>query len=145
MPLELPLHPVQQETLEQFWTTLRDVGFRLENPRPGLLVIHGLPEHLQTGAARDFLLELLNGQALNRNLSSAETMQQSLARNLEAIWSLMACKSAITAGQELDRSEALHLLDAWQHCPDKQFCPHGRPITIRLGTHELEKLFKRKG
>ncbi|TVQ98550.1 MAG: DNA mismatch repair endonuclease MutL [Desulfovibrionales bacterium] len=155
IPLELPLHPAQQEALEQLWAILPEIGFRLENPRPGLLLVHGLPEHMATGAARELLVELLNEQHAGQewsHLSALETKSdqisdaaQSLSRRLDPIWSLMACKSAVKAGQELDRSEALHLLDTWGNCPDRSFCPHGRPITVRLGGNELEKLFKRKG
>jgi DNA mismatch repair protein MutL len=57
----------------------------------------------------------------------------------------MACKTAVTAGQPLDRSEALQLLDAWLKCPDRSYCPHGRPIVVQFGPSELEKMFKRKG
>ncbi|WP_031388372.1 DNA mismatch repair endonuclease MutL [Desulfonatronum thiodismutans] len=155
IPLELSLHPAQQEALEQLWTTLPEIGFRLDNPRPGLLLVRGLPEHLATGAAKEFLLDLLNEQPADLDLGHDPDQAQktdpetdparSLSRKLDPIWSLMACKSAITAGQELDRSEALHLLDAWLNCMDRAFCPHGRPITVRLGVNELEKLFKRKG
>jgi DNA mismatch repair protein MutL len=155
VPLELPLHSAQQEALEQLWTTLPEIGFRLENPRPGLLLVRGLPEHMATGAAKEFLLDLLNEQPADLDLGHDPDQGQktdletdparSLSRKLDPIWFLMACKSAITAGQELDRSEALHLLDAWLSCPDRAFCPHGRPITVRLGANELEKLFKRKG
>jgi DNA mismatch repair protein MutL len=159
VPLELPLHPAQQEALEELWATLPEIGFRLENPRPGLLLVRGLPEHMATGAAREFLLDLLNEQPADLDLGHdpdqargqmQKTDQESdavraLSRKLDPIWSLMACKSAITAGQELDRSEALHLLDAWLQCPDRSFCPHGRPIAVPLGANELEKLFKRKG
>ncbi|WP_028572486.1 DNA mismatch repair endonuclease MutL [Desulfonatronum lacustre] len=153
--LELSLHPAQQESLEQLWTTLPEIGFRLENPRPGLLLVRGLPEHMATGAAKEFLLDLLNDQPVDLDLGRDQGQGQeanlkteaalSLSQKLEPIWHLMACKSAITAGQKLDRSEALHLLDAWLTCPDRSFCPHGRPITVRLGANELEKLFKRKG
>lgn len=146
VPLEVSLHPAQQETLEQLWTTLPVIGFRLENPRPGLLLIRGLPEHMATGTAREFLLELLN-----EPLTDCDPVPEpepdaagSLSRKLDPIWSLMACKTAITAGQKLDRSEALHLLEAWQACPDRSFCPHGRPISVTLGANELEKLFKRR-
>ena len=159
VPLEISLHPVQQETLEHLWATLPEIGFRLDNPRSGLLLVRGLPEHMATGAAKEFLLDLLNEQPADLDLGHDADQEQrqapktnqekdaarSLSRKLDPIWSLMACKSAITANQQLDRSEALHLLDAWLNCPDRSFCPHGRPITVRLGAHELEKLFKRTG
>lgn len=126
--LDLGLHPSQQDALQDLWPALTEAGFRLENPAPGRLVLLGVPEHMQPGQARDFLLDILNGQS----------------REQDALWVGMACKTAIKAGQHLDRSEALHLLDGWLACPDKSFCPHGRPVMVRLDTTELEKMFKRR-
>ncbi|GAB6059527.1 DNA mismatch repair endonuclease MutL [Desulfonatronum parangueonense] len=128
-PLELSLHPSQQERAEQLWATLHDLGFHLENPGPGRLIVHGVPEHMQPGTGQEFLRDLLDGRD----------------RDPDAVWSLMACKTAITAGQKLERSEALHLLDAWLQCPDRSFCPHGRPVMVRLENNDLEKMFKRRG
>lgn len=126
--LDLGLHPSQQEALQDLWPALTEAGFRLENPGPGRLAILAVPEHMQPGQARDFLLDILNGQS----------------REPEALWVGMACKTAIKAGQHLDPSEALHLLDGWLACPDKSFCPHGRPVMVRLDSTDLEKMFKRR-
>jgi DNA mismatch repair protein MutL len=60
------------------------------------------------------------------------------------MWALMACKSAIKAGQTLARDEALSLIEAWRASPDKDYCPHGRPVAVSWTMGELEKLFKRK-
>ena len=61
------------------------------------------------------------------------------------LWAVMACKSAIKAGDALTPDEALALLDAWNLLPDKDFCPHGRPVTVCWSVPDLEKLFKRRG
>ncbi len=128
-PLELGLHPAQQDRLEDLWTELSALGFQLATPRPGLVQIQGVPEHLEPRQAREFLSAALDGQAAD----------------METLWTMMACKTAIKAGQPLARSEALLLLETWLECPDRAFCPHGRPIMVRLGAAELEKMFKRRG
>jgi len=56
----------------------------------------------------------------------------------------MACKTAIKANQPLANDEALALLETWLDTPEKDYCPHGRPVVIRWNSADLEKLFKRK-
>ena len=63
---------------------------------------------------------------------------------MDARFASMACKSAIKAGENLGRDEALLLLRQWLATPDREYCPHGRPIVLRWDKPELEKLFKRR-
>lgn len=127
--LEIPLHPTQQDRLQDIWAQLSKLGFRLATLRPGLLEVQGIPEHLEPHQAREFLMDVLDDQA----------------EDLETMWTMMACKAALKAGQTLAISEALHLLEAWLECPDTSFCPHGRPIMLRLDRGDLERMFKRRG
>jgi DNA mismatch repair protein MutL len=57
---------------------------------------------------------------------------------------MMSCKTAIKAGQPLAVDEALALLDVWLRTPERDYCPHGRPVAVSWNPQELEKLFKRK-
>ncbi len=127
--LEISLHPAQQDRLRDLWAQFSELGFRLATPRPGLLEVCGVPEHLEPRQAREFLTEALDGRVAD----------------IEAMWTMMVCKTAIKAGQALAGSEALHLLEAWLECPDRSFCPHGRPIMLSLGRGDLERMFKRRG
>ena len=60
------------------------------------------------------------------------------------LWAVMACKADIKAGDVLTSDEALALIESWQAIPDRHFCPHGRPVSIRWGVGDLEKQFKRR-
>ena len=56
---------------------------------------------------------------------------------------MLACKSAIKAGDTLTGEEMIHLLaqlDATAH-PDR--CPHGRPTYIKLTKRDLARWFYR--
>lgn len=128
IPLEMSLHPSEFEVLENIWTDLLQLGFTLERPQPATLIIRAIPTTLETGKAMSYLRAVLAQQT----------------RDMDSLWTTLACKSAIKAGQVLTRDEALSLVQAWSQCPDNRYCPHGRPVILTWTARELEKLFKRK-
>ncbi|MGE4291452.1 MAG: DNA mismatch repair endonuclease MutL [Desulfovibrio sp.] len=128
LPLELSLHPAEAERLAALRNDLLQAGFRLEQPAPDHLLLLGIPPTLDSGRAKEYLRAALN----------------SGASGLEELWTMLSCKSAIKAGQALAHDEALALLETWLACPDREYCPHGRPVVLRWTPPELEKLFKRK-
>ena len=54
----------------------------------------------------------------------------------------VACKAAIKAGRSSDPKEWKPVVDAVVS-GEVRYCPHGRPVTMRLGKSQLEKNFKR--
>ena len=54
----------------------------------------------------------------------------------------MACKSAIKAGMTSDPAE-LRALAAQVQSGAVRYCPHGRPVAVKLSEYEIEKMFKR--
>ena len=55
----------------------------------------------------------------------------------------IACKSAVKGKDDLDRTEIDALLDAFDNEVTEFFCPHGRPIVIKITQRDIEKWFKR--
>ncbi len=128
LPLEMGLHPSEIEVLQGLWDGLHAMGFRLETDGAARLLVRGIPPTLDTGKAREYLADALAEKA----------------RTLDDLWTMMACKSAIKAGQPLAVDEALALLETWLATPEREYCPHGRPIVITWNPSDLERLFKRK-
>jgi DNA mismatch repair protein MutL len=128
LPLEIPLHPAQSVLAQELWTQLDGLGFSLElAPGPSLL-LRSIPALLTPSRAKEFLEDVLTDKATS----------------MEDLWAVMACKAAIKAGDTLTPDEALALVDAWQRLPEKNYCPHGRPVALRWGVADLEKMFKRR-
>lgn len=127
LPLEITLHPSEAEAVQELWDDLRSLGFLLSMDGATLLV-RGVPPTLDAGTARKYLGDVLAEKA----------------RTLDDLWTMMACKTAIKAGQPLATDEALALLETWLQTPERDYCPHGRPIVVRYNPGDLEKLFKRK-
>ena len=126
-PLDMDLHPDEAQRLEEAARDLERLGFRFE-AQPGSARLTALPPGLDTGAAKGYFRAAVSGQS----------------KSLEDLWVMLSCRSAIKAGDTLARDEALALLEAWLACPDREFCPHGRPVLVRFGAADLEKLFKRR-
>ncbi len=128
IPVETSLHPSEQARLRELHNELRAVGFVLETPRPGVVAITGAPPGLTLGQAREYLSAALSGQS----------------KSLQDLWILMSCKTAVKAGTRLADDEAVALLAQWARAPERDYCPHGRPVTVRFSIREMEKMFKRK-
>ncbi|MCJ2165358.1 MULTISPECIES: DNA mismatch repair endonuclease MutL [unclassified Pseudodesulfovibrio] len=128
LALELPLHPSEAEVLQDLREALRSMGFVIEMDGPAKALVRGIPPTLETGRAREYLKEALAEKATG----------------LDDLWTMMACKTAIKANQPLAVDEALSLLETWLATPEREYCPHGRPVVLRWSSNDLEKLFKRK-
>ncbi|MBI9109658.1 DNA mismatch repair endonuclease MutL [Maridesulfovibrio ferrireducens] len=128
IPIELTLHPSEVARVQDMWEELRQAGFMLELENGSNLFMRGIPPSLETGEAKGYLKAAVDGQA----------------KNLDDLWIMLSCKSAIKANQSLALDEALALLEAWAKCPQREYCPHGRPVIISWSFSEMEKLFKRK-
>ncbi|WP_243367407.1 DNA mismatch repair endonuclease MutL [Fundidesulfovibrio soli] len=128
IPFELSLHPAEERKITALWSELTALGFQLEGGRPGVVAVRGIPPLLSTGQAKDFLKELVAGQA----------------RKMEDLWAMICCKASIKAGDALAPDEALALVREWAAAPDRDYCPHGRPVVVTWDKAALEKLFKRR-
>ena len=127
LPLEIQLHPAEQTQLERCGPRLRQLGFSYQRPSQDLMLVRGVPESLNASQARELIREILSERT----------------DSWDRMLTLMACRKAVKAGEALSRDEAMNLLTAWMDCPDKDFCPHGRPAAVSLGPKELGDLFKR--
>ena len=65
-----------------------------------------------------------------------------LAEKRENLLHTMACKAAIKGGWTSDVAELRVLVEKVQS-GEVRFCPHGRPVAVKLTRYELEKMFKR--
>ena len=64
------------------------------------------------------------------------------AERRDSLLHTMACKAAIKAGMRSDPRELQALVEKVQR-DEIRYCPHGRPVAVKLSRYELEKMFKR--
>ena len=105
-----------------------------------------------TRAAQLLKLFILN--SIHQCMDAADTAAtlEEFAQNLrtgrnldekrEALLHTMACKAAIKGGWTSDPAELKILVEKVQS-GEVRYCPHGRPVVVKVTKYELEKLFKR--
>ena len=132
MAVELPGE--QYAVLLENLPLLEEFGFEAEDFGEGCLMVRAIPADLDASLARETLEELA-GKLLN-----GENADPAAAR--DAMLHTMACKAAIKGGWTSDPAELKVLIDKVQS-GEVQFCPHGRPVKVKLSRYEIEKMFKR--
>ena len=115
-------------------TLLREFGFACEEFGAGAILIRALPADIPAEDAAASL-EDLAGRLVETPHAAPESARDALLHT-------MACKSAIKGGWKSDERELRVLVDKVQS-GEVRFCPHGRPVAVKLTKYELEKMFKR--
>ena len=113
------------ELLEQF-------GFACEDFGDGAVLVREVPADIDAGDTVATLEELAE------NLRSGKSLEE----KRENLLHTMACKAAIKGGWTSDVSELKVLVEKVQS-GEVRYCPHGRPVAVKLTKYELEKMFKR--
>ena len=112
---------------------LADCGFLCEDFGDGTVLVREVPDDVRAEDAAATLEEL----AQKLRLHSADR-----AALRDEVLHTVACKSAIKAGMTSDPAE-LRALAAQVQSGAVRYCPHGRPVAVKLSEYEIEKMFKR--
>ena len=132
-PLAVELSAEDAASLLEQLPLLEEFGFVCEDFGDGTVLVRQVPSDLEVGDVPAALEELAEDLRLNRADPAA-------AR--DSLLQTMACKSAIKAGMWSDPSELQALADKVQS-GEIRYCPHGRPVAVKLSKYEMEKMFKR--
>jgi DNA mismatch repair protein MutL len=127
MPVSLDLHPAESEEMQRISPELKRLGFEFRFETQEKILLTATPAWLSAAGAAETLKALAGGQGKTR----------------DDILVTLACHRAIKAGDSLDDVEAAQLLRQWWRCPERSYCPHGRPAAVRFQRTDLDKLFKR--
>jgi len=113
---------------------LDEMGFEIEDFGGASLAVRRLPADVDMEDASALLEELCHDIKYGARPGSLGVKDELLAT--------VACKAAIKAGKSSDPREWKPVVDAVVS-GQVRYCPHGRPVTMRLGKSQLEKNFKR--
>ena len=113
---------------------LVSLGFEIEPFGAADYAIRSLPDDMDIGDAASAVEEIC--EKLRRGDSiSAENARDEILHTV-------ACKAAIKAGHRHETAELQRIADAVL-AGEVKYCPHGRPVSVRLTKNELDKFFSR--
>lgn len=123
-----------KELVEENLEMLEKTGFVLKKFSGSSLVIEEIPAELTDWQGGKLFVDIL--KQLETEMAENKDFRDSLAKSI-------ACKAAIKAGQPLTRREMLSLINNLFACRTPFFCPHGRPLIIKMSLADFERKFKR--
>ncbi|MDD2203304.1 MAG: DNA mismatch repair endonuclease MutL [Bacilli bacterium] len=115
---------------------LKDMNFEVEELGTNTLLFRSHPTWLPQGYEEEAIRKICD-------LIIVKEKNFSVLKFNEAVATMMSCKLAIKANENISHSEMETLIDSLRACENPYTCPHGRPTTIFYSNYELEKLFKR--
>lgn len=133
-PVIIKPTPEDAELLEQNSQLLSDLGFEIDAYGADAYAIRALPDDMEVAQARAAVEEICD------KLRQGDTVSADSAR--DEVLHTVACKAAIKAGRRHDIRELERIADAVVAGKVK-YCPHGRPVSVRLTKNELDKFFSR--
>jgi DNA mismatch repair protein MutL len=135
-PLLIELSAGQRQALAAHVEALDRLGFEVEEFGGDDVRVRAVPA----------LLDLAGCEATIRALAddldgfdSGQRVEEALRR----IAATTACHAAVKANDALTPDKMRHILDELGRTAYSTVCPHGRPVLLRLGRHEIERSFDR--
>lgn len=124
-------YSVIMDNLEEF----SKVGFSVEDFGFGTVIVRETPMDLDSESITEIVCELAAALASNKiDVRSSKT---------DWLYHSVACRSAIKAGDATTDYEMKKFIGELLKNPDIKYCPHGRPVMIKMTRNELEKSFGR--
>ena len=137
-PIVIDLPPHLSNTIPELISenieVFNKIGFSIKTFSGDSIVIDEIPIELEDWDGGDIFIDII--RQLEDEFEQTEDFRDSLSKSV-------ACKAAIKAGRKMNRKEMLALINDLFACEVPYFCPHGRPLIIKMTMPEFEKKFKR--
>ncbi len=128
IPPILELSPSAVVLLETNVALFEDLGFRVETMGGRSYALKEYPDIFKPEQAVDIFLGLLD-----------EAGQKTAEDRREHMLATLACKTAVKAGEPLNREKMGYLVEELFKTSQPALCPHGRPVVVRVDKSVIDK------
>ena len=133
-PYVLSLNPIESNMLNSSLEDIKALGFDIDEFGNNTFKINAVP-----AIVSEINFDIFFNEFLSESKNIAKKESDLIKENLMQ----KACKSAIKGGNDLTDNEIDQLYNQMSKEKIALFCPHVRPIAIRINKNEVEKWFKR--
>lgn len=137
VPITVTVSAEEKNGLLSHTEYLKNFGLEVEDFGGNAVLVRAVPTDIVPDSVEDLAIEL--GRKLSTGASTA------LSEKTEWVLHSMSCRAAIKAGDKNQEEEMLALAQQIIDGDAPAFCPHGRPVILKLTEKELEKQFGRLG
>ena len=114
---------------------IKKCGFELEEFGESQIIVRAIPSLVDGDSVKDLMLEI--AQKL------LEHKTDILPDKIDWIYHSASCRGAVKAGDYTSRHEQEMFVKKLLSMPNIRFCPHGRPVFIKMSKYDIEKQFGR--
>ena len=114
---------------------IKQCGFELEEFGESQIIVRAIPSLVDGDSVKDLMLEI--AQKL------LEHKTDILPDKIDWIYHSASCRGAVKAGDYTSRQEQEMFVKKLFAMPNIRFCPHGRPVFIKMSKYDIEKQFGR--
>ena len=134
-PVVCPLGTEAAATVLANRELLSELGYEAQEFGEGTVILRQIPMDLDPDQAKDSITQLAEDLMEGRR-EDRDTLRDNLLHTI-------ACKAAIKGGWHTDPKELEALVSTVMRREDLKYCPHGRPICVKLTRRQLEHRFGR--
>lgn len=138
LPATIEVTSQQLTTLNAHTALFEKLGFEIEQFGGNTILVRTIPAMLATSSIVMTVTDLLD------RLPQNEIPPDELLGVQDDALIMLACKSAVKAGDSLTMDEMVALVKDLSQAKLPFNCPHARPIVVEMGKIELESRFKRR-
>lgn len=137
-PITIELSNNEFIILKENFDVLKNMNFDIDEFGINSVIIKAHPVWLPKGYEEDAIRKIIEVVINKEKGFSIEKFNEKIA-------TMLSCKLAIKANENITLLEMESLINDLRKCDNPFNCPHGRPTIIFYSKYDLEKLFKRSG
>lgn len=110
-------------------------GYEVDDFGESTIIVRGCPTELQFSDVKPAIIEIAGMLIDGKTDITTE--------KIDWIFHSTACRAAVKAGDSTSEYEMKLFVEKLLKMPDIRYCPHGRPVMVKMSRYEIEKQFGR--
>lgn len=134
-PVTVSLSKDEFEVITDNAELLRQCGFETEPFGESTVAVRGVPSLVGDSDVKDLITEIAQKLLEHKTDITPD--------KIDWIYHSASCRGAIKAGDKTTPQEQEMFVEKLLSMPQIRFCPHGRPVFIKISKYDIEKQFGR--